>query len=153
MNLMPEEELTQRASVNLAPMVDFLFLILAVFAVLSITSSKVFLEDIDLAQSEDTLDSSIAQFEPQQLHLFVNKDGQYLLQEDHSTLKFEKCKQVATTLQDRQIAGYLPKDTSQVSILLHIDKQAEWEHVMQLLVSLQNAGFTVQTVYQQAPAS
>ena len=153
MNLMPEEDLTQRASVNLAPMVDFLFLILAVFAVLSITTSKVFMEEIDLAQSEDVDESSLASFEMEPLHLFVNKEGEYLLQQEDALLKFHKCQHLAHELHEQQASGQLPEDTSKVNILLHIDRQAEWEFVMQLLLGLQNAGFNVQTVYQQAPSA
>ena len=151
MNLMPEEDPTHRASVNLAPMVDFLFLILAVFAVLSITTSKVFLEEIDLAQSEDVDESSLASFEIEPLNLFVNKEGEYILEQNDTHVKFHKCQHLAHELHQQQASGLLPQDTSKVNILLHIDRQAEWEFVMQLLLGLQKAGFNVQTVYQQTP--
>jgi biopolymer transport protein ExbD len=149
MNLLPDEDMSHRASINLAPMVDFLFLILAVFAVLSITSSKMFVEEIELAQT-DEVNEAISYADQEPLHLFVNKEGEYILQKDNTPYKFFRCQHLNHELQKMRSSGELPYDPKKVSILLHIDKQAEWESVMQLLLSLQNGGYQVQTVYSQS---
>ncbi|MBM3197807.1 MAG: hypothetical protein FJZ58_00940, partial [Chlamydiae bacterium] len=53
MSLIPEEELSPKGWMNLTPMVDFLFLILAVFAVLAMTRTSLFTTEIHLAKVQD----------------------------------------------------------------------------------------------------
>ncbi|MBI3236360.1 MAG: hypothetical protein HYZ48_01425, partial [Chlamydiales bacterium] len=48
MNIIPEEEIKNSTGINLAPMVDFLFLVVAVFATLAVTRAALYESDIQL---------------------------------------------------------------------------------------------------------
>ena len=50
--IVPEEKLKPKLSINLAPMIDFLFLMLAFFATLAITRATLFDTKLDLVQLE-----------------------------------------------------------------------------------------------------
>ena len=50
--MIPEEEIKKQKSLNLAPMVDFLFLILAVFAVLAVTRTALYDSEVNLVKMD-----------------------------------------------------------------------------------------------------
>ncbi len=50
-SIIPQEELQVRRGLNLAPMVDFLFLILATFAVMAVTRTALYDSDINLVKN------------------------------------------------------------------------------------------------------
>ena len=45
--------------------------------------------------------------------------------------------------------GFLPSDTAHTKILLHIDKHAEWEPILQLVSSLKKAGYSVHPLHEE----
>ena len=50
--MIPEEEFKEKKGINLAPMVDFLFLILAVFAVMAVTRTSLYDSEVDLVKMD-----------------------------------------------------------------------------------------------------
>ena len=126
MNLVPEEELHGKSNLNLAPMVDFLFLIVAVFATLAVTTSLPVM-----------LLTSTGQYK------WVTEFNEYLM-ENISSIQQELTKQ--------QQLGLLPSEQEKTKILLHVDKKAEWEPVVQLIFALKKSGFQISPVYESDEA-
>ena len=78
-SLIPEEELRQQKSLNFAPMVDFLFLILAIFAVLIVTRTMLFDSEVQVVKMEGkSSTASLSNKSPvQTVLLSINENGQY----------------------------------------------------------------------------
>ena len=53
MDLIPDEELRPKSFLNLTPMVDFLFLVVAIFAILATTRTTLFDSEVSLAKVEE----------------------------------------------------------------------------------------------------
>ena len=51
MSIIPDEELKGFGGLNLAPMVDFLFLVVAVFATLAVTKAALYDSEVQACQS------------------------------------------------------------------------------------------------------
>lgn len=149
MDLIPEDK--QEVRFNFAPMIDFLFLMLALFATLAVSRASLLDTKIDLLKHE----KDIAQKELNQdtqmhyLNIGVTDGGSYkwITEVDsHSMNDLEKIKKEIY----RQYAlGIIPKEKSQTKILLHIDKQAPWEKIAELLFSVRKTGFEVCPIYEQ----
>ena len=148
MNLLEHEELAGRNGFNFAPMIDFLFLMLALFATLAISRASLFDTEISLAEVHRKDSSLQNQSELQQVHLSIAQNGTY-----HWLTEFEKYPmQNPSALQKeliRQIEiGALPQDKSRTEILLHIDKQASWEPIAEAIFALKELGFSTHPVYE-----
>src|SRR3990167_10304110 len=76
MNLIPDEELQQKGLINLTPMVDFLFLIVAVFAILAVTKTSLFDSEIHLARIKE---SPASPSETRAVNVVITEQGQYKL--------------------------------------------------------------------------
>jgi len=150
MSLIPEEEFKRSATVNLAPMVDFLFLILAVFATMAITRAALFDADIDLVQlkSESQDAANVGYNQSHIVNISVNDAGQYTWITEMSEFLLDGPLGIQTELNRQQRQGALPSDREQVKILLHIDKNARWESIAQAIFAIREAGFQVNPVYE-----
>ncbi len=79
MSIIPEEEIQKSGSLNLAPMVDFLFLVVAVFATLAVTRSALFDNDIQLVKirAQEKTSSPTESKEQYIVHLSIDEQGRY----------------------------------------------------------------------------
>jgi biopolymer transport protein ExbD len=149
MDLLPEDK--QEVRFNFAPMIDFLFLMLALFATLAVSRASLLDTKIDLLKHEKEKAQTALNNETQMhyVNIGVTDGGTYkwLTEVDsHSMDDLEKIKQEIY----RQYAmGIIPKDKSQTKVLLHIDKQAPWEKIAELLFSVRKTGFEVCPIYEQ----
>lgn len=147
MNLIPEEELKRYNHLNLAPMIDFLFLIVAVFAVIAVTRASLFDREINLVKVQTKPDVTIPQ-DRYIVHLSINNKGEYKWITEFNEYLIPCPLDVQLELKKQQELGLLPKDTLKTQVLLHIDKQAMWEPIVKLIFAVKQAGFQIHPVYE-----
>jgi len=154
MNLVPEEELHGRNNLNLAPMVDFLFLIVAVFATLAVTRATLFDSDINLVKvtSLESPSDTLANDDLSIINLAVTSTGQYKWVTEFNEYLMENISSIQQELTKQQQLGLLPSEQEKTKILLHVDKKAEWEPVVQLIFALKKSGFQISPVYESDEA-
>lgn len=147
MSLIPDEELKRYNHLNLAPMIDFLFLVVAVFAVIAVTRASLFDREINLVKVQTKTDSSLMQ-DRYTVHLSINSKGEYKWITEFNEYLISCPLDVQSELKKQQQLGLLPKDTLKTQVLLHIDKQAMWEPIVQLIFAVKQAGFQIHPVYE-----
>ena len=151
MDLIPDEEIKPKGVMNLTPMVDFLFLVIAIFATLALTRTALFDSEVNLATvKEEGLLSSPLTNSNYTVILGVTKEGSYKWITEFNEYAMEGVSPILTELANQTELGLLPKDAESVRILLHVDKKAEWESITQLIYSLKKTGYTVRPVYEKS---
>jgi biopolymer transport protein ExbD len=149
MSIIPDEELKGFGSMNLAPMVDFLFLVVAVFATLAVTKAALYDSEIQLVKVQPASDDSsfIGQNNYYIVNLSVNEAGECKWITEFNEYLFDGVKGIQRELKKQQELGLLPKEQEKTKVLLHIDKQAKWEPIAQVIFSVRQAGFEIHPVY------
>lgn len=150
MSWIPDEELRNRTSLNLAPLVDFLFVILAVFATLAVTRAALFDSEVKLVQVRPHEKNSPlpAQNDVYTIHLSVTEEGKYKWITETSEFLMEKVAAIPQELSKQQELGLLPKEHEKTKVLLHIDRNAKWAPIADVIFAVRDAGFTVHPVYE-----
>ena len=150
MNLIPDEELKKQGQLNLAPMVDFLFVLIAVFAIVTVTRSALNDSEIHLVKTEKKGDQNRSSSEEYIVDLTVTKDGTYRwLTEMHNYLVNDP-KAIRAELLKQKQNGLLPVEAEKTKVLLHIDQGASWNSIAKLILAVKEAGFQVNPVYEIA---
>ncbi|MBS0621204.1 MAG: biopolymer transporter ExbD [Verrucomicrobia bacterium] len=152
MSIIPEEEIKRAGSLNLAPMVDFLFLVVAVFATLAVTRASLFDGKVELVKVKNASDDSslIGQNDYFVVHLSVDKEGHYKWITEFNEYMLSSADAIRTELAKQCNLGLLPKQKEKTRVLLHIDKNAEWEPIAQVIFAVREAGFEIHPVYECA---
>lgn len=151
MDLIPHDELKPSSGFNFAPMIDFLFLMLSLFATLAISRTALFDSDIELAKvnkgaSDKTLTPSQ---EVLQVNLSVSKEGAYKWITEFAEHSMDSLEQIQLELTKQYNDGAISKDKSKTEILLHIDEKAPWGAIADLIFAVKEMGFTPHPVYQE----
>jgi biopolymer transport protein ExbD len=150
MDLIPDEELKPKGLMNLTPMVDFLFLVIAIFATLALTRTALFDSEVNLASvKEESLLSSPLANSNYTVILGVTKEGSYKWLTEFNEYAMEGISPILNELANQTELGLLPQEAEKTKILLHVDKNAEWEPIVQLIYSLKKTGYTVHPVYEK----
>lgn len=147
--MIPEEELRAKKGINLAPMVDFLFLILAVFAVMAVTRTALYDSEVNLVKM-DTQAPPPSMADPQPGHtvlLSINDQGQYKWVTEFNEFLLDGVTAVKHELLKQQELGLLPEDKSKTKVLLHIDKDASWDSIARVIFAIKDAGYQISPVY------
>lgn len=76
MSLIPEDELKKAGSLNLAPMVDFLFVIVAVFATMAITRAVLYDTQVNLVKVNTEKKTNVSEL-PFVVNIGITEDGKY----------------------------------------------------------------------------
>lgn len=148
MNLIPEEELKKQGLLNLAPMVDFLFVLIAVFAIITVTRSALNDSEIHLVKIEKKERHKEPSTEEYIVDLTVTKDGTYRWMTEMHNYLVSDPKAIRTELLKQKQTGQLPTDAGKTKVLLHIDQDASWNSIAQLILAVKEAGFQVNPVYE-----
>jgi biopolymer transport protein ExbD len=151
MTFVPQEELHERGSVSLAPMIDFLFLMLAVFASLAVTRIVLKDTEVDLVRSKvetHTPTSFLSGQDLKLIHVTVMQNGTYKWATEIRDYPMETPEEVAAELLSQYEKGLLPKDKLNTQILLKIDREAKWEPILKILLAIKELGFEVRPVYE-----
>ncbi len=152
MNIIPEEELRRQQGINLAPMVDFLFLVVAMFATLLIARAALYNTDVDLVQIKSAKpDSKIPPFSHSyQIVLSILESGQYKWISEFNEYLMEGTPAIQQELLKQQQDGLIPKEKTRTKILLKIDRNAKWESVAELIFAVREVGFQIYPIYETA---
>lgn len=147
--MIPEEEIKRQKNLNLAPMVDFLFLILAVFAVLSVTRTVLYDSEVNLVKMDtQTPPPSMNAEKPgYTVLLSINEAGQYKWVTEFNEFLLDGVDAIEKALFKQQELGLLPKENEKTKVLLHIDKNANWDSIAKAIFAIKDAGFQISPVY------
>ncbi len=147
--MIPDDEIKIRRSLNLAPMVDFLFLILAVFAILAVTRTALYDSEVNLVKM-DSKTPPPTMADAQSGHtvlLSINNKGQYKWVTEFNEFLLDGTTAVKHELLKQQELGLLPEDKSKTKVLLHIDKSANWESIATVIFAIKEMGYQISPVY------
>lgn len=149
MSIIPDEELKGFGGLNLAPMVDFLFLVVAVFATLAVTKAALYDSEVELVKILPASERSpfIGQNDYYIINLSVNQNGEYKWITEFNEYLIDGVQAIQNELKKQQDLGLLPKEKEKTKVLLHIDKEAKWEPISQIIFSVKQAGFDIHPVY------
>jgi biopolymer transport protein ExbD len=150
MELVPHDELKPAHSFNFAPMIDFLFLMLSLFATLAISRAALYDSEVSLAELKPEAGHSPmrAKHETQQINLSISASGSYKWMTEFQEYPMETIEAVQEELSRQYQIGALPQDKTKTEVLLHIDKKAPWERVAQAIFAIRELGFTAHPVYE-----
>ena len=150
MSFIPEDQLKPKMSLNMAPMIDFVFLMLAFFASLTIT--KVTLKDagISLVKVGPSVQEKALQEEKIEriISISISEDGSYKWLTEYHEIALQNALQIAKELLRQYEIGALPEDKSKTQILLQIDKNAKWQSICDVIFQIREQGFEVHPVHQ-----
>jgi biopolymer transport protein ExbD len=150
MSFIPDEELKGRISLNLAPMIDFLFLLLMFFATLAVTRVTTKDTDIQLVEvkPETTSTTSGLESDYKIINISINAEGKYKWTTEIKDYPMTTPEEIKHELEVQYEKGLLPADKLQTQVLLKIDKQAQWEPILKAIFAIRDAGFDVRPVYE-----
>lgn len=150
MSLIPEKELENEKSFNFAPMVDFLFLVVALLATLTVTRSTLCDTELDLVKvrTPHIEPSHLAYNQQYLINLSVSAKGSYKWITDIDEYLMQNPEAIQNELIKQVEKGLLPKDKQKTKVLLHIDKSAPWESVSNLIFAVRESGFPIHPVYE-----
>lgn len=150
MDLIPHDDLKPIPSLNFAPMVDFLFLMLSLFATLALARTTLYNSNIQLASLKPTLeDAPVQMAEPmEQIHLSVDALGGYHWITEFQEHSMDSVGAVQEELSSQYQIGTLSQDKAKIEVLLHIDQNAAWKPIAELIFGIRELGFSAYPVYE-----
>jgi biopolymer transport protein ExbD len=150
MSLIPDEELRREKGLNLAPMVDFLFLIVAILATLTVTRASLHDSELELVKLRTPhLDAPApAYHEHYVVNVCVTAQGAYKWITDIEEYLIQEAPSVSNELIKQIKNGLLPQEKEKIKVLLHIDKNAPWESIAQVIFAVRESGFRIHPVYE-----
>jgi biopolymer transport protein ExbD len=150
MSFIPDDDFKGRVALNLAPMIDFLFLMLIFFATLAVTRATTKDTEIDLVEikPETKAGAAIADSDFKIITLNIGPEGKYKWVTEIHDYPMETADDIQRELQTQYEKGQLPEDKLKTQILLKIDKQAQWEPILRAIFAIRDAGFEVRPVYE-----
>ena len=119
MDLIPDDELTTRTGFNFAPMVDFLFIVIAIFAVVAITRKALYDSHVTLVRhdSENFATASPKGKDTQTVNLSISSDGQYKwLETSSNPLIFDSIETVKKSARNIDLKSVFPILRNRVEI-------------------------------------
>lgn len=152
MDLIPHEDLKPTNGFNFAPMIDFLFLMLSLFATLAISRTALYDSEIHLASLKpNPQDTRITTSqEIQQIHLAIGEQGSYKWITEFQEHPMGNVEEIQKEISRQYQIGALSQDKEKTEILLHIDQKAPWKKVADLIFGVKELGFSVHPVYEPA---
>jgi biopolymer transport protein ExbD len=135
-------------------MIDFLFLMLALFATLAISRATLYDTEIDLVQLKAEKNSaSLRSKEIHQINLKVTAEGHFKWLTEFQEYPMETVEAIQQELARQYQIGALQQDKSKTEVLLHIDKKAPWEPIAKAIFSVRELGFTARPVYDSSDSN
>jgi biopolymer transport protein ExbD len=148
MSFIPEDVLRSKESIPLAPMIDFVFIMLLFFASLAITRTSLKDTQIDLvtASYESAPEISASDKEHHSIQISILADGTYKWignNQDFSLGSLEDLNRILTQQTSDQVHQVKPQ------VLLKIDKNARWDPILKAIFTIRDAGYVVRPVYEE----
>ncbi len=152
MSLIPEKYRQTNLSFHFTPLIDFLFIIVAVFALFITTKKNLYQTQVNLIKH----DASIKNFKDKKssvLNLGISASGLYQFLDREKPQTLETIQMVKQALFHQIEQGNFPSDPRENHIFLHIDQKAEWSVIGTLLLALHQEGFIVYPIYENKKES
>lgn len=150
MSFISEDDIRGNNGVNLAPMIDFLFLMVVFFASLAV--SRITLKETELELVKLKSDKHASSHKPDNDHKIINitvaADGSYKWVTEIHDYSMESAQSIAKELRTQYGKGLLGSDKKKTHVLLKIDKQAQWAPILQVVFAIKEEGFDVRPVYE-----
>lgn len=149
MELIPHDELKSVHNFNFAPMIDFLFLMLALFATLAVSRAALYDAEIDLVQLKPEKGaSSLRAKEMHQVNLTIAANGAFKWLTEFQEYPMETVQAIQEELARQYQIGALPQDKGKTEVLLHIDRKAPWGSIANAIFAIREVGFNARPVYE-----
>jgi biopolymer transport protein ExbD len=155
MSFVPEDELKNRSGMNMAPMIDFLFLMLMFFATLAISRITTKDTEIDLVEVKPENKTAVVEGSDEYkiITISINSRGEYQWVTEIRDYQMEDPQEIAQELNNQYEKGLLPEDKLKTQVFLKIDKAAQWEPILKVIFAVRDAGFEVRPVYEPEDVS
>ncbi|OGN55325.1 MAG: hypothetical protein A3D96_03490 [Chlamydiae bacterium RIFCSPHIGHO2_12_FULL_44_59] len=148
MDLVPHDELKPANGFNFAPMIDFLFLMLALFATLAVSRAALYDAEVELVELKPEKGAaSLRSQERHHIHISISADGGFKWLTEFQEYPMKTIAEIQQELARQYQLGALAEDKSKTEVLLHIDKQAPWGPIASLIFGIREIGFSVRPVY------
>lgn len=149
MDLIPHDELKPGHTFNFAPMIDFLFLMLALFATLAVSRAALFDSEVSLVELKPEPNAaSLHTKEIEHVNLSISSTGEYKWLTEFQEYPMENIEAIQKELDRQSQIGALPKDKKRTEVLLHIDRKAPWEPIAKVIFAVREMGFEAHPVYE-----
>lgn len=148
MELIPHEEIKTGQQFNFAPMIDFLFLMLALFATLAVSRAALFDAEIDLVQLNPQNGTSLRAKETHQINLSITANGKFKWLTEFQEYPMESVQAIQEELARQYQMGALPQDKTKTEVLLHVDRKAPWEAVANTIFAIKEVGYSARPVHE-----
>lgn len=150
MSFIPEEELKSKMTLNLAPMIDFLFLMLIFFATLAVSRNTTKDTDINLVEIKPETKASplSGDNDLNVINISINADGKYKWVTGLRDYPMEDPEEIKLELTKQYEKGLLPEDRALTQVLLKIDKNTKWDPILKAIFAVRDAGFEIHPVYE-----
>lgn len=148
MELIPYDELKPSHGFIFAPMLDFFFLMLSLFATLAMSRAALYDAEVELVELKPEKGAaSLRAKEIQQIHLSINSLGSYKWLTEFQEYPMETVRAIQEELARQYQMGVLPEDKSKTEVLLHIDQKAPWDPIAKVIFAIREVGFSAHPVY------
>jgi len=129
-------------------MIDFLFLMLALFATLAVSRAALYDSEVDLVELKaEKGAASLRAKEIQQINLSISSAGGYKWMTEFQEYPMETVQAIQEELARQYQMGALPEDKTKTEVLLHIDKKAPWDPIAKAIFGIREVGFNARPVY------
>jgi len=150
-DLIPHDELRPANSLNFAPMIDFLFLLLSLFATLAISRAALYDSEVQLVEVKPAPgDNGLGEGKKdiQQVNISISSTGAFKWLTEFQQYPMESVVSVQSELARQYQIGALPQDKKLTEVLLHIDRQTPWEPIAKAIFAIRELGFNAHPVYE-----
>ncbi len=129
-------------------MIDFLFLMLALFATLAVSRAALYDSEVELVELKPEKGAaSLRAKEVQQIHLSITATGGYKWLTEFQEYPMETVRAIQEELARQYQMGALPEDKTRTEVLLHIDRKAPWDPIAKAIFAIRELGFNARPVY------
>jgi biopolymer transport protein ExbD len=145
------DELKTGHSFNFAPMIDFLFLMLALFATLAVSRAVLFDTEVELVELKPEAaakERALKTAQRHPIHLSITADGKYKWLTEFQEHPMENVKAIQEELSRQYTLGVLPREKELTDVLLHIDRQAPWDPIVNAIFAIREVGFSARPLYE-----
>jgi biopolymer transport protein ExbD len=147
MELIPHDDLKIGQNFNFTPMIDFLFLMLSLFATLAISRAKLFDSEVSLVAVKPTEKIAPAA-SLHQINISISAIGSYKWLTDYDEYSMDSIAAIQQELTRQYQIGVLPQDKAKTEIRLHIDQKAPWRPIAEAIFAIRELGFNAHPVYE-----
>lgn len=150
MQLIPHDEFKIGQSFNFTPMIDFLFLMLSLFATLAISRAKLFDSEVSLVTLKPSEKKAVHSQEIFQINLSISANGEYKWLTEYEEYPMDGIVAIQQELARQYQIGVLSPDKEKTEIRLHIDQKTPWKPIAEAIFAVRELGFKAYPVYEPA---